>query len=617
MDNPNSTEIKNIFDEIEPAPPQSQSLAPNKAAEQQVIPPQQEFLGAKPKNVKRLFIYGGIAAIAIILIAGGAWAYSRGYFTLPFLSPKVDEVLAKTFDTFQELQTARYTAEVQITAQDKEKATEPLDLSLLENSNINSDMANDFYSQLFTFIPTDLDIKLQFGGIYNKKEAEDQKSENESSLAGYYSSGGTTMSVDLSLKTIGEKYYVLISKFPSLFFMDLTPYSGKWIEITKETTDTPFDSLLNFGDSKLDESANVQEQIYQILILAMKHKVISLKNANDTEMINGYKTYKVSLVTSRENIKAFYQELTDTLSRDFGEKALIKYDEKTVANFDEANFQTLFDYWQKNSTITFWIDNRLSIPRQMSFQFKFAPTEDVTKFKDKQLNLTFNFNLQDINESVKIEKPDNVVTWDEIDREVRGITAGEQKVEKQYNRITQLKSTLQYYNQLFGEYPESWEELKASRDKEATVAENKFYQELFQSSLNVMNTTDVFTEQEYSYQKKENGYEFTYQISFNDVSADNKEEYPYSYFVDGTNTTNEGHSVSLEKQGGTDELIIDPFAESKNKDTNSDGLSDYLETALYGTNINKKDTDDDGYEDKTEVDSGYNPNGSGKLNLPL
>jgi len=119
MDNPNSTEIKNIFDEIEPAPPQSQSLAPNKAAEQQVIPPQQEFLGAKPKNVKRLFIYGGIAAIAIILIAGGAWAYSRGYFTLPFLSPKVDEVLAKTFDTFQELQTARYTAEVQITAQDK------------------------------------------------------------------------------------------------------------------------------------------------------------------------------------------------------------------------------------------------------------------------------------------------------------------------------------------------------------------------------------------------------------------------------------------------------------------------------------------------------------------
>lgn len=48
-------------------------------------------------------------------------------------------------------------------------------------------------------------------------------------------------------------------------------------------------------------------------------------------------------------------------------------------------------------------------------------------------------------------------------------------------------------------------------------------------------------------------------------------------------------------------------------DTDSDGLSDYDEAITYGTNPNLKDTDKDKYPDKVEIDNGYNPLGSGKL----
>lgn len=47
-------------------------------------------------------------------------------------------------------------------------------------------------------------------------------------------------------------------------------------------------------------------------------------------------------------------------------------------------------------------------------------------------------------------------------------------------------------------------------------------------------------------------------------------------------------------------------------DSDSDGLTD-PEESIFGTDQNKKDSDDDGYEDLAEIKSGYNPAGQGKL----
>lgn len=65
--------------------------------------------------------------------------------------------------------------------------------------------------------------------------------------------------------------------------------------------------------------------------------------------------------------------------------------------------------------------------------------------------------------------------------------------------------------------------------------------------------------------------------------------------------------------GLTDEEEAALGTDPNNSDTDRDGLTDREETEVYNTNALKADSDDDGYKDGEEINSGYNPKGAGKL----
>lgn len=50
-----------------------------------------------------------------------------------------------------------------------------------------------------------------------------------------------------------------------------------------------------------------------------------------------------------------------------------------------------------------------------------------------------------------------------------------------------------------------------------------------------------------------------------------------------------------------------------NADTDGDTLSDGQEFLIWNTDPTKADTDGDGFDDVTEIENGFNPNGDGRL----
>ncbi len=71
--------------------------------------------------------------------------------------------------------------------------------------------------------------------------------------------------------------------------------------------------------------------------------------------------------------------------------------------------------------------------------------------------------------------------------------------------------------------------------------------------------------------------------------------------------------VDSDGDGLTDLLELEIGSNPQVIDTDLDGLDDYSEVKIYGSNPVKRDTDADGYDDGMEIENGYNPIGSGKL----
>lgn len=89
----------------------------------------------------------------------------------------------------------------------------------------------------------------------------------------------------------------------------------------------------------------------------------------------------------------------------------------------------------------------------------------------------------------------------------------------------------------------------------------------------------------------------------------------YSLNITGSATRNQDNKAYTDLSFNKEEILnllnSDNFDDKT--DTDNDGIVDIAENNFFGTNFDNSDTDKDGYNDKVELENGYNPNGSGKL----
>jgi len=92
--------------------------------------------------------------------------------------------------------------------------------------------------------------------------------------------------------------------------------------------------------------------------------------------------------------------------------------------------------------------------------------------------------------------------------------------------------------------------------------------------------------------------------TFNDRARDNVLDPFGGQQATPKDTDQDGLTDEEENSLGTNIRLVD---------SDSDGLSDWEEVSVFGTDPLSQDTDGDGYSDGEEVQNGYNPNGDGKL----
>lgn len=514
---------------------------------------------------------------------------------------------------------------------------------------------------IFQSFPSDVQLT---AGTTLYIEAEKTADEANASISfdGTYTGGDATFAASLEARKIGKDVYAVMHKFPSILFFDFSALKDKWVAITSDDASSP---LATDTFSRI-QSQQFLDQAKTALETAMQKGFLSVGNKLSAETIAGVRSdhYRVSI--HPERLRDVYQALLDA-KKAKGEKT--DEIESALTMVNEPKTSELLARLAANSTYDVWIDRTRGMLRQSKWSLTIVPPEKIERLKGKQFRLELQLTLDKVNQHVTVQKPSPTISFDEASRLLTGISKDEQQFEKQTSQIAKLRSVLQSYKTGFGTYPDSLAKLSdgftvlkqkcGDGQKNSNAQHNtNTTPETGLSSYDCLtyaeytkklpSTTDIYTTKQYAYAKSGDDFTLAYQIHyFDDMSSYDKDEY-----ADGKNIMT-SKDYSLEKQSRYETILtntkvnvpqtntpasLPPVTNSSpNKsnvvgnvntslgttnipleasddttDSDGDGLSDTDEQVVYGTNPQRADTDNDGYNDGTEVRSSYNPLGAGK-----
>ncbi len=231
--------------------------------------------------------------------------------------------------------------------------------------------------------------------------------------------GDLTYKFDADALKAGDIYYFRINNIPTFLFGSIGIEKGQWISVapSKQTSGSnPYSYYGNFGDAEKtykEHRKEITEMLHKMVEIADEEKLIKFKNPVHSETVDGRNLYRYDLVIKKDAIVPFYKRVLD----EFNKSNLISYypmlnDSGYIEYLQSPEFSELFDYYQKNTTLTLWADTQ-GFPAIVSYGMRIVPQDSYTQLKDKQANLVFKLKLSDINKPVKIEAPAGAKDFEE------------------------------------------------------------------------------------------------------------------------------------------------------------------------------------------------------------
>ncbi|MFH0828711.1 MAG: thioredoxin domain-containing protein [Candidatus Kerfeldbacteria bacterium] len=601
-----------------------------------------------PARSKKWIIFVVIGVIVAGLAGGGYFAYSRGYIAIPGITPKADQLFDKMVDSISEIKNAQYSLRLSIKGEPRESKYTPIfkpgnsnaNVSFLNpfklrgavagvttddatnvntnastKENLNASNTNsyviediggdvglgqptnpllglggsssdlsDYYSSLFQYIPSDINLT---GGITLYIEADKKLSQADGSIRidGSYTGSDVSAAVDVEARKKGEELYGIINKFPNLF-VDTTAIKGKWVKLTSDDSDW-------YDPKSLDEidTRKFIDTFKRIFKLALKEKLYTVKQKLPAETIAGVKSEHYLITYDPTKVAAVYDAF---ITEERANNKNVDAYETLHKSLIDPEYLAMQQRVADNSRVEVWVDKVNGYLRQVKSDLVIVPPENVEKLKDKQFLISMTLTLEKVNQKVSIDAPGNPIDLDEATRLLTGITKEDQQAEKQISRITELRTVLNAYQQKVGSYPDSLDQLtpkmrewneQCTKDAQARNANANTngssysqmndpydyncytYKKYEKKSVNI---TDVYTEKTYAHTKDGDDFKVTYQLTFSDSPR-------YSYYketyANGTNTMT-SKDYSLEKETSSEKYLREhPVNTNSNVNTNSSRVS--------------------------------------------
>jgi len=501
-------------------------------------------------------------------------------------------------------------------------------------------------AQLETVIPADLSGAFSFGGTLDT--TKERPIDGRAHIGGILSFGDANFAFDAEGIKKGAKYFGIVNKLPS-FFSAMGALRGKWISLTEE-------DLKNYGYASFYESLvpseeserkakleKVRAQWKTLLQIASQEGVVVISGTPEKIQAGEEEFTQYRLALVKEKILPFYEHATEALAS-YEKESILPRDKKTIEYLKGENFSLIAEYVKNSTTFTLLMDEK-GFPAKVELLSRYVPSPDARFLKEKQINFTLTSTLKDINETPLIEEPKESITFDDLMAELTGKSKEELRLEQQAANVAKLKGAINQYYEWTGAYPETLADLKKlHKDVPHTPASttnatyssgfsmDEYYKELpFLKNIPI----DLYTKQQFPYRSYMSGapmYDFTYMMEIPPYKGTvNPSVYAFAEAVGEYGSAN-GKMLSREENKKRGMTFTPRFVNGKNTATKSrydisseaetysmfdqdvDGLPDMLEE-YFGTDVAKKDTDDDGFSDAEELIKGSNPLGPGNLDF--
>jgi len=531
------------------------------------------------EKIKRIAKWAVVLVLGIALLSGLVYASWYGYKR--FSTPDLKELIVKNWEGLGQAESMRFDY--------------TLDFKLKEEEE-GDDEEEDSEPAIFKLSLPDLgrDFSLDGHYIYSKEDT------GESKAAGEIKISGDEFILEASMRSVQEKVYVEIRRIPMfvavLMFLPTDMIEGKWIKWDSGEWDDMSQK------STLDEIWEEKDE--EIKDIIKKHDFLVQeeceKNREEGVLICDFKLCGSTIEEMQGELESLVedglvQDISPFEEEDFDKmKEVLKItDFRTVFNLDSYVIESLMvDFYDEENKISdFDVESfnlTVSLSELNQDQEIDIPEESIDLNQlINEINETRgdSFSFEDEDEDSK-ESDDFGATWKQ-----------ERRDSERLSDVRQLQTALELLLLTNGYYPTV---------KEKTVLGEGGFICLDEKGLHKTGCEEgvaTFLEQIPS-NPPPGGSDYEY-------IAKNGEFYSYGILFSlevGTSDFGPGNFIATN-------MGIQPVDPSidLDKDSDGDGLFDFEEIYIYGTDPDNPDTDGDGYLDGEEVVNGFDPLGPGKL----